>query len=62
MKIYIASHPEAGNVCAAQTAIELCGKLVNTFEYSSAYVDGSEIICLTDEPYDVIYTLTELEV
>lgn len=62
MKIYIASHPEAGIVCAAKTAIELCGKLVSTFEYTSAYVDGGEIICLTDEPYDDVYTLIEMEV
>lgn len=62
MKIYIASHPEAGIVEGARDIGTLLDKLANTFEYVSAYVDGSEIICLTGEPYDVVYTLTEMEV
>lgn len=62
MQIFIASHPEAGVVMAAKTTDELIAKMCDVFEYASAYVDGSEIICLTDEPYDVVYTLTELEV
>lgn len=68
MKVYIASHPEAGIVCAAKTAIELCGKLVSTFEYDFAVVQADRIICKQAKVYeqygatDVEYELTELEV
>lgn len=68
MKVYIASHPEAGIVEGARDIGTLLDKLINTFEYESAVVQDDRIICKQNEVYeqygatDVEYELTELEV
>lgn len=68
MKIFVASHPEPGVVCAARSPQELIDKLCFAFEYVSGRVEGDRLIFKNDPVYaefgdeDVVYTMTELEV
>lgn len=61
MQIFVASHPEAGIICAARTHTELADKLMFAFEYESWKMtdEGMEFLY---EGNDITYTITELEV
>lgn len=62
MKIFVATHDEAGVVMVAKSVEELTDKLCDMLEYVTATVDGDQITCDCGMDCEVIYILTEWEV